>query len=190
MALRELPRLRDGVQATVTGGMSFFGGSLGNYMSHAIAAMVRTLRGGRAKTGLLYGNGGWVTKHHAAILSTQPPAAPPCNHSVQEEVASAREPSPILLESYEGPGVIETYMVKYGYGGNPENATVIFRTPLGDRSLAYISMDDADSLQVLVNGVAEPVGLSGEAIKDNNGQRWYFEGTACQTLCTKKAQPL
>src|SRR3954449_9804799 len=60
------------VQPTVTGGLTFFGAPLNNYMTHAACAMVRKLRSG-AKLGLLYGQGGFVTKHHALVLSRQAP---------------------------------------------------------------------------------------------------------------------
>ena len=60
------------VQPTVTGGLTFFGAPLNTYMTHAACAMVRKLRGG-ARLGLLYGQGGFVTKHHGLVLSRQPP---------------------------------------------------------------------------------------------------------------------
>ena len=58
------------VQPTVTGGLTFFGAPLNTYMTHAACAMVRKLRDG-AKLGLLYGQGGFVTKHHALVLSRE-----------------------------------------------------------------------------------------------------------------------
>src|SRR5438270_5023422 len=60
------------VQPTVTGGLTFHGAPLNTYMTHAACAMVRKLRGG-AKLGLLYGQGGFVTKHHALVVSKSPP---------------------------------------------------------------------------------------------------------------------
>ena len=60
------------VQPTVTGGLTFFGAPLNTYMTHAACAMVRRLRGG-ARLGLLYGQGGFVTKHHALVVSPQTP---------------------------------------------------------------------------------------------------------------------
>src|SRR6195256_1100274 len=71
MARRTLG-LGPAVQPTVTGGLTFFGAPLNTYMTHAACAMVRKLRGG-AKLGLLYGQGGFVTKHHALVLSREAP---------------------------------------------------------------------------------------------------------------------
>jgi len=71
MARRTL-RLAEDVELTVTGGLTFFGGPMSNYMTHALCAMVRRLHERRG-TGLLYGQGDFVTKHHALVLSTLPP---------------------------------------------------------------------------------------------------------------------
>ena len=60
------------MQPTVTGGLTFFGAPLNTYMTHAACAMVRELRDG-GKLGLLYGQGEFVTKHHALVLSRQAP---------------------------------------------------------------------------------------------------------------------
>src|SRR5438270_5039122 len=60
------------VQPTVTGGLTFFGAPLNTYMTHAAVAMVRSLRKG-GKLGLLYGQGGFVTKHHGLVLSRESP---------------------------------------------------------------------------------------------------------------------
>ncbi len=60
------------VQPTVTGGLTFFGAPLNTYMTHAAVAMVRKLRQG-GKLGLLYGQGGFVTKHHGLVVSREAP---------------------------------------------------------------------------------------------------------------------
>src|SRR6516225_7769092 len=54
------------VKPTVTGGLTFFGAPLNTYMTHAACAIVRKMRDG-AKLGLLYGQGGFVTKHHGLV---------------------------------------------------------------------------------------------------------------------------
>ena len=60
------------VQPTVTGGLTFFGAPLNTYMTHAAVAMVRSLRKD-GRLGLLYGQGGFVTKHHGLVLSREAP---------------------------------------------------------------------------------------------------------------------
>ena len=58
---------------TITGGLPFFGGPGNNYTTHALAEMARQLRG-RESRGLVTANGGILSKHAAAVLSTSPGA--------------------------------------------------------------------------------------------------------------------
>ena len=53
--------------ASVVGGLTFGGGPIGNYMSHAVARMTVSLRHGG--TGLLFANGGFATDNHCILLA-------------------------------------------------------------------------------------------------------------------------
>lgn len=174
LALRALGPVRGGVAPSVTGGLSFFGGPLGDFMSHAITAMVRRIRGG-ASTGLLYGNGGYVTKHHAAVLASRPPAAAPRNLDLQAEVDAARAASPAVLDRYEGPATVESYLVKYDGGGDPQLATIVARTPDGARTVAAIPASDFRAQALLINGEREPIGLPGNIALVDGQMRWRFD---------------
>src|SRR3954465_2584804 len=106
------------VQPTVTGGLTFFGAPLNTYMTHAACAMVRKLRSG-ARLGLLYGQGGFVTKHHALVLSRQAPAgALAQDTSVQAEADSHRGTVPEFVTEASGKGKVESFTVLYGRGGD------------------------------------------------------------------------
>src|ERR1700682_331077 len=95
------------VQPTVTGGLTFFGAPLNDYMAHAACAMVRKLRGG-AKLGLLYGQGGFVTKQHALVVSRQPPRHEVAQDtSVQAEADRNRQPVPRFVTEADGKGAVE-----------------------------------------------------------------------------------
>src|SRR5882757_8083012 len=85
------------VQPTVTGGLTFFGAPLSTYMTHAACAMVRKLRNG-GHLGLLYGQGGFVTKHHGLVLSRQAPKdALKQDTSVQAEADRHRRKVPEFI---------------------------------------------------------------------------------------------
>jgi hypothetical protein len=58
-------------------------------MSHAIAAMVRALRAHASELGLLYGQGGYVNKHHALVLSTALAPTPMATDYSVQAVADA-----------------------------------------------------------------------------------------------------
>jgi acetyl-CoA C-acetyltransferase len=151
--------------ASVIGGLTFAGGPIANYMSHAAAGMVRLLRRG-GRFGLLYGNGGYVTRNHALLLSrTAPPSSLlPLDPDVQAAADAARAPVPPLLDSYVGPGRIETYTVPYDRAGAPRAGTIIARTPDGARFVAQAPRSDAALIEFLVSGAAEPVGTAGTAV--------------------------
>jgi acetyl-CoA C-acetyltransferase len=65
----------DGSRAlTVTGGLPYFGGPGNNYSAHALAEVAVRLRGGAARA-LITANGGILSKHAAAVLTSQPERA-------------------------------------------------------------------------------------------------------------------
>ena len=152
----KLARRALGLSATttlsVTGGLTFFGGPGNNYMTHAVAAMVRALRAGRGHRGLLYGNGEFLTKHHALVLADAPPATPLRNVDLQEGVEAQRGEPPRLLEHYEGPCSIETYTVSYGPRSEPDRGAVIARTRSGERVVCRVTAADVETLSALVSG--------------------------------------
>ena len=126
------------VQPTVTGGLTFFGAPLNTYMTHAACAMVRKLRNG-AKLGLLYGQGGFVTKHHALVLSRQAPRAPLAQDtSVQAEADRHRGAVPDFVTEANGKGEVESFTVIYGRNGEVEHGVVMLRTADNARALARV----------------------------------------------------
>src|SRR5438045_3022125 len=112
MARRTLG-LGSDVKPTVTGGLTFFGAPLNTYMTHAACAMVRSLRS-RGKLGLLYGQGGFVTKHHALVLSREAPKqALAQDTSVQAEADRNRRKVPDFVDQAGGKGKVEAFTVLY-----------------------------------------------------------------------------
>jgi hypothetical protein len=59
---------------TLLGGLTSFGGAGNNYSMHALTEMVRHLRNGKSKNGLILANGGVVTYQHVVCLSKMPPS--------------------------------------------------------------------------------------------------------------------
>src|ERR1700730_40804 len=168
MARRTLGLTAD-VQPTVTGGLTFFGAPLNTYMTHAACAMVRKLRSG-AKLGLLYGQGGFVTKHHAMVLSRQAPVdALAQDTSVQAEADRHRGAVPDFVTEASGKGAIESFTVIYGRSGEAEHGVVMLRTPDNARALARVPAHDGATLAHLVNMDRTPVGTSGDIVSAEDG---------------------
>jgi acetyl-CoA C-acetyltransferase len=146
----------------VFGGLTFGGGPVGNYMGHAIGAMVEALRA-RGRHGLLFGNGGFATTSHAIILSRDPAIAAQGAHdpNVQAQADIHRQAAPPLIDAYAGAAEIVTYTVFYERDGAPKSGVIVAATPRGERVLAHVDGDDADLIAFLTDGVHEPVGGAG-----------------------------
>src|SRR5712675_1391221 len=152
------------MQPTVTGGLTFFGAPLNTYMTHAACAMVRKLRNG-AKLGLLYGQGGFVTKHHALVLSRQAPQhALAQDTSVQAEADRHRGAVPEFVTEADGKGSVESFTVIYGRGGDVEHGVVMLRTSHNARALARVPAHDGTTLAHLLNMDRTPVGSMGDIV--------------------------
>jgi acetyl-CoA C-acetyltransferase len=157
------------VQPTVTGGLTFFGAPLNTYMTHAACAMVRKLRNG-AQLGLLYGQGGFVTKHHGLVLSRQAPqGALAQDTSVQAEADSHRRTVPEFVTEADGKGKVESFTVLYGRAGEVEHGVVMLRTAANNRALARVPAGDDATLAHLLNMDRTPVGSLGDISTAEDG---------------------
>lgn len=149
---------------TVFGGLTFGGGPIANYMSHAVCAMVERLRG-EGRRGFLFANGGFATDNHCIVLARDPVAGArlPASYDYQAEADAARGAIPALDEDYRGPATIETYTVFYNRDGAPRGGVVVARTsPAGARTLAAVDPADSALIAFLTDGSAEPVGTQGQ----------------------------
>ncbi|WP_238147248.1 acetyl-CoA acetyltransferase [Rhizorhabdus dicambivorans] len=162
--------------ATVFGGLTFGGGPIGNYMSHAVVCMVRKLRQG-GRTGLLFANGGYATHNHTIVIGRNrpPDGFLPHDFDVQAEADRARGAVPPLNPDYEGPAAIETYTIAYDRNATPTGGAIVARTPGGERLLARVSAERAADIAFLTDGQVEPVGKMGYVTKGADGDTtWSF----------------
>ena len=157
------------VEPTVTGGLTFFGAPLNTYMTHAACAMVRKMRDG-ARHGLLYGQGGFVTKHHGLVLSREMPReAMKQAHSVQAEADRSKGAVPEFVAEPSGKGKVEAFTVIYRGKGEVEHGVVMLRTEDGRRTLGRIPASDETTLAHLRNMDRTPVGSLGEIAMEEDG---------------------
>ena len=156
------------------GGLTFGGGPIGNYMSHAVVAMTGKLRA-EGGSGFLFANGGFATDNHCIVLSREPIAAAafPQDYDYQREADARRGAVPVLDEGYAGPATIESYTVFYGRDGLPSGGVVVARTPDGARTLAHVDVSDSAVVAFLTDGAVEPVGSAGTiAGRGSDGRFW------------------
>ena len=174
MARRSL-KLPAGRSLSVTGGLSFFGAPLNNYMTHAAASLVRGLRGTEPRKGLLYGQGEYVTKHHALVLSSRPARIPvlPSDYRLEDRAQQRRGDIPKLIMEYAGSARIETFTVVYDRKGVAEHGTVIALNAAGERLMSRVPAADEKTLAFLSDLDACPVGTEGSVSAGEKGLlRW------------------
>jgi acetyl-CoA C-acetyltransferase len=161
--------------ASVFGGLTFGGGPVGNYMSHAVVSMVLGLRR-RGRCGLLFANGGLATHNHSIVLGRAAfaPDSFPQNFSFQAEADSLRGAPPPVQEDYLGPATLETYTVLYERDGAARQGVIIGRTPGGARFIAKVPAADSGTIHWLTSGDQEPVGSSGEAVRGADGDTCWI----------------
>jgi len=96
---------------TVTGGLTFGGGPLNNYVMHSIARMVTLLRAAPGDRGLITANGGFLTKHAFGVYSTEPPARDYQHENLQAEVDQC--PRRSWVTDHTGSVQVESYTVMF-----------------------------------------------------------------------------
>jgi acetyl-CoA C-acetyltransferase len=146
-------------QLTQTGGLTFAGGPLNNYVTHSIAAMIETLRANPGDVGLVSANGGFLTKHAIGLYSTDPSATPYQAVDVQDVVDQV---TPTDVDpDYAGPATVEAYTVMHNSEG-PEVGLCAVRTPGGARTWGRVTdMAAASSMMV-----EEAIGRDGNLAAD------------------------
>jgi acetyl-CoA C-acetyltransferase len=146
---------------TVTGGLPYAGGPASAYTLHSLAEMVNTLRRNPGDSGLVTGNGWYLTKHSAAVLSSAPREdSLPLDGLVDNLPSNDMETAPRTVNpEATGRGRVEAYTVSYDRDGQPSCGIVLGGTLAGDRFLAN-TPTDPDFLAEFVS--AERVGTEGE----------------------------
>ncbi|MGE0151023.1 MAG: acetyl-CoA acetyltransferase [Reyranellaceae bacterium] len=127
---------------TLTGGLPYFGGPGNNYVTHAIAHMVRAMRARPGAYGLVTANGNYVTKHSFGIYSTTPTRGAwrrQAPATLQAELDAL--PKAPFTETPSGAATIETYTVMHGRHG-PEFGLVIGRETASGRRFIANPPDD------------------------------------------------
>jgi acetyl-CoA C-acetyltransferase len=130
---------------------------------HAIAAAMADLRDRPGALGLVWGNGGYVTKHSFGIYGTAPAPNGFRHTSPQDEIDALPRRSLAPFGTAVGPARIEAYTVMHARDGRPE--TAIAACLLDDGRRAWGTATDPDTAGALCDGewVGRAVTLDAEA---------------------------
>ncbi|MGB3723919.1 MAG: hypothetical protein WA979_14030 [Pacificimonas sp.] len=132
----------DPARLTLTGGLPYFGGPGNGYSLHAIAEMVAACRRNPDTPGMIFANGGFLTKSAFGIYSGQPGYGERTDLSALQAEADALPVTPLNPEP-SGAGVIDGYTVAFHKGAAQHG--VIVGTIEGERFVAKMQ-DGLDRL--------------------------------------------
>jgi acetyl-CoA C-acetyltransferase len=139
---------------TLTGGLPYFGGPGNSYSLHGIAETVAQMRDRPGAFGLVGANGGIMSKYSVGVYSTEPADwVPDRSQELQAEIAAL--PTVAVTRNVDGPGVIETYSVRYDW---PERTGVIIGRLDSDDSRFMAITTDEDLVTLMSDG--EPLGAA------------------------------
>ncbi len=163
-------------QMTVFGGLTFGGGPIGNYMTHAAASMVEALRRG-GTNGFLFANGGYATHNHSIVLTKtpQPEGTFPHNFDYQSEADAMRGETPAMQLEHSGPANLETYTVLFDRTGKPKQGVVIARVNDTARTIAAVPAEAADTIARLLSGQNDLIGAHGTVDRQDGRNVWRFD---------------
>ncbi len=129
---------------TVTGGLTFGGGPLNNYVMHSIARTVECLRARPGTIGLVTANGGNLYKHAHGVYASRPPAHDFRWRNVQPEIDAL--PARTTLATHDGAVTVESYTLMFA-NDEPSIGHLACRTAGGER--VWINTQDADLLHAM-----------------------------------------
>jgi len=115
---------------TITGGLTFGGGPLNNYVMHALVRMVKLLRSNPDNKAFVTSNGGLLTKHAFGVYATTPPDKPFLYEDCQEEIDLMPKRA---VTDHVGTATVESYVVMY-QGESPAHAVIAALTEDGTRT--------------------------------------------------------
>lgn len=111
---------------TVTGGLPFCGGPASNYVSHSVGRLVDRLRSTPGSAGLVTGVGMHMSKHVAAVYSTEP-------GTVREPTEAPPAVVRPIVERTDGPATVLGYSVVHDRSGDAAWALVVAELENGSR---------------------------------------------------------
>jgi acetyl-CoA C-acetyltransferase len=132
---------------SVTGGMTFGGGPLNNFVFQSTVKMAQLLRQSPAELGLVTTVSGMLTKQACALWSATPG---PVDWAFADVTEQVREETQVceLVAGYEGEGAVAGYTVLY-QGSTPWRGIAVFDIPQSKRTVAY--SENADLMERMMS---------------------------------------
>jgi len=170
---------------TQTGGLPFFGGPGNNYSTHGIASMVDSLRANPGKFGMVYANGGWMSKHSAGVYSSEPMSGdwrPSCSAEIQTRLDD--RPRHEVSNHPDGEAILESYTINT-YKGQPINSVVVGRLKkTQERFYATNAIKDRLTLEETL--LSDKIGKTIYVESDPRGNRYAYSESHLKAFSPKR----
>ena len=140
--------LAPGRQVTESGGMTWAGGPLNNWVVQALAKMAHVLRADIGSLGLVTAISGMITKQGVSLWSTDEPVQPYRTIDVTDEVAAATGVRDIV-DAPDGEVTVATYTVLHDEPGAAPRGIVV--GDLDDGSRVLVETSDPDLVQSMMS---------------------------------------
>lgn len=148
---------------TLTGGMTFAGGPLNNFVFQATVEMIAALRAEPGSYGAVTAVSGMLTKPGLTVWSTEAPAGGLLIADLADEARAATAEVP-LDEDPSGEGTVATYTVVYE-GMDPSGVRAIVDLASGARAVAALDDADVASTATTEDLISTPVTVQGTTLK-------------------------
>lgn len=129
---------------TLTGGLSFFGGTGNGYAMHSLVAMAQALRADGSKPGLVLANGGALTKQSAGIYARHPVAGGWSPERIAPVKRFAADDHAEADYFTSGAGIVRSYVTPWQQGA-PGQATLWVEDAQGRMALAQTDLPAPDA---------------------------------------------
>ncbi len=122
---------------SLTGGLPYYGGPGSNYMSHGLSYVVDHLRAHPGASALVTGIGMHMTKHVAAVWSTEPGTGGLPRADERQQAAHTEVADPVVVrDEVDSTVSIEAATVVHGRTLDPPAVVAVCRLPDGSRCYA------------------------------------------------------
>ncbi|MBJ18993.1 MAG: acetyl-CoA acetyltransferase [bacterium] len=130
---------------SLTGGLPYAGGPGNSYSFHSLATAIGRLQNAEAENALVTGNGWYLTKHSASVLSREPhpdgrtPTAAPATDATRTKWNAP----PVELDAEpNGAATVETYTIGHDRDGTPNQGIIVGR--LTETNARFLANTPAD----------------------------------------------
>jgi len=155
---------------SITGGLPYAGGPGSSYSFHSLATAMERLQTGNTGNAFITGNGWYLTKHSASVLSLEPGDTLPTSAAEESLIVDWDEAPVTLDKAPEGCARVETYTIGHDRDGSPSQGIIVGR--LDESNARFLARTPSDTALLAELESREVIGTRG-TVKTEDGQATF-----------------